>query len=332
MSPILIALAVFVVLGLAATAWLRRSPSLSSEPQGSERGASQLGTLRWRDFTRLVLQAMHGRGYRTVVEDGMPADGIPTDGGDIVLERNGERTLLSVKYGSASVVAAQALLGLGGSATLRGTQRVIVVTPGRFDAEAIRMAKQQEIELIDGEDLWPEVRPYVARPAYDAAPAPAPVEAPAPASPKTLGIAWAGAAAVAAVAWMIAQGLQPEAPAASEAGNVASQTTPAMQAATPAKAATPAIEDANIVPTDPAALERRRKETANAISTLFGVDRAFWSTQSTLLVYLSTDVADPSSDLCPLLERYPELAASRVQLQPPQGSNRPVRFKQCRSY
>jgi len=328
MSPILIALAVFVVLGLAATAWLRRSPSLSSESQAAERGAGQLGTLRWRDFTRLVLQAMHGRGYRTVVEDGMPADGIPTDGGDIVLERNGERTLLSVKYGSASVVGAQALLGLGGSATLRGTQRVIVVTPGRFDEEAVRMARQQDIELIDGEDLWPEVRPYVARPAHDTAAAPAPAEAPQPASPKTLGIAWAGAAVVAAVAWMIAQGLQPEAPTASDATNIASQATPAT---TPASA-TPAIEDANIVPTDPAALERRRKETANAISTLFGVDRAFWSTQSTLLVYLSSDVADPSSELCPLLERYPELAASRVQMQPPQGSTKSVRFKQCRSY
>ena len=328
MSPILIALAVFVVLGLAATAWLRRSPSLSSESQAAERGAGQLGTLRWRDFTRLVLQAMHGRGYRTVVEDGMPADGIPTDGGDIVLERNGERTLLSVKYGSASVVGAQALLGLGGSATLRGTQRVIVVTPGRFDEEAVRMARQQDIELIDGEDLWPEVRPYVARPAHDTAAAPAPVEAPQPTSPKTLGIAWAGAAVVAAVAWMITQGLQPEAPAASDAANIASQATPAATAA----ATTPAIEDANIVPTDPAALERRRKETANAISTLFGVDRAFWSTQSTLLVYLSTDVADPSSELCPLLERYPELAASRVQMQPPQGSTKSVRFKQCRSY
>ena len=332
MSPILIALVVFVVLGLAATAWLRRSPSLSSESQASERGAGQLGTLRWRDFTRLVLQAMHGRGYRTVVEDGMPADGIPTDGGDIVLERNGERTLLSVKYGSASVVPAQALLGLGGSATLRGTQRVIVVTPGRFDQEAIRMARQQDIELIDGEDLWPEVRPYVARPAQDATASPAPVESPRPASPKTLGIAWAGAAAVAAVAWMIAQGLQPEAPAASDAITAASQTTPATQATTAATAAAPAVEDANIVPTDPAALERRRKETANAISTLFGVDRAFWSTQSTLLVYLSTDVGDPSSELCPLLERYPELAASRVQLQPPQGSTKSVRFKQCRSY
>ena len=331
MSPILIALVLFVVLGLAATAWLRRSPSLSSESQAAERGAGQLGTLRWRDFTRLVLQAMHGRGYRTVVEDGMPADGIPTDGGDIVLERNGERTLLSVKYGSASVVPAQALLGLGGSATLRGARKVIVVTPGRFDEEAIRMARQQDIELIDGEDLWPEVRPYVARPAHDAPAAPAPVPAPPPASPKALGIAWAGAAAVAAVAWMIAQGLQPEA-SSSDATDVAAQATPATHATTRATAAAPAIEEANIVPTDPAALERRRKETANAISTLFGVDRAFWSTQSTLLVYLSTDVADPSSELCPLLERYPELAASRVQLQPPQGSTKSVRFKQCRSY
>lgn len=335
MSPILIALLVFVVLGLAATAWLRRTPSSPTDAQAAERGAGQLGLLRWRDFTRLVLQAMHGRGYRTVVEDGMPADGIPTDGGDIVLERNGERTLLSVKYGSASVVGAQALLGLGGSATLRGTQKVIVVTPGRFDEEAIRLARQQDIELIDGQDLWPEVRPYVARPAADANATPAPVEKPVSGNPKTLGIAWGGAAAAAAVAWMIAQGLQP---ATADATTAATDTTasatsaPPQDASVDAPAAVPTIEDANVVPTDPAALERRRKETANAISTLFGVDRAFWSTQSTLLVYLATDVADPSSELCPLLERYPELAASRVQLQPPQGSTKPVRFKQCRSY
>ncbi len=86
------------------------------------------------------------------------------------------------------------------------------------------------------------------------------------------------------------------------------------------------------IPTDPAQLEQRRRETANAISTLFGVDRALWSTPSTLLVYLNSEDADPVSELCPLLERYPELAASRVQLQPPAGSKKPVRFKQCRTY
>ena len=329
MFPILIALAVFLALGLASTAWLRRASTSSASPSAG-RGAGQLGALRWRDFTRLVLQAMHGRGYRTVVEDGMPADGIPTDGGDIVLERNRERTLLSVKYGSASVVGAQALLGLAGAATLRGTQKVIVVTPGRFDEEAMRLARQQDIELIDGEDLWPEVRPYVARPAQDTAATPAAVETTTPAKSKTMGIAWAGAAAAAAVAWMIAQGLQSTPTSTPAAPNTNAQAAPATTAAP--EAAAPVIDNASVVPTDPAALEQRRKETANAISTLFGVDRAFWSTQSTLLVYLSTEVADPSSELCPLLERYPELAASRVQLQPPQGSTKSVRFKQCRSY
>ena len=336
MSPILIALAVFVALGLLATAWLQRSRSPAAVSQRPERGAAQLGELRWRDFTRLVLQAMHGRGYRTVVEDGMPADGIPTDGGDIVLERGGERTLLSVKYGSASLVGAQALLGLGGSATLRGTKKVVVVTPGRFDEEATRLARQQDIELIDGEDLWPEVRPYVARPAQDTAGAPVPAQAATPAGRNALAIAWGGAAAVAAVAWMVAQGLQPTSPATPAAADITAQAPPPMPPASSPAVATPATDtasnNANVVPTDPAALERRRVETANAISTLFGVDRAFWSTQSTLLVYLSTDVADPSGELCPLLERYPELAASRVQLQPPQGSTKPVRFKQCRSY
>jgi restriction system protein len=331
MSPILIALLVFVVLGLAATAWLRRPPSPPSTSQANARGAAQLGTLRWRDFTRLVLQAMHGRGYRTVVEDGMPADGIPTDGGDIVLERGGERTLLSVKYGSASVVGAQALLGLGGSATLRGTQKVIVVTPGRFDEEAIRMARQQDIELIDGEDLWPEVRPYVARPTQqDPGATPATVRSrdahPSEGHGHRLG--WRGGGRRRGLDDRARPGTRAAGNARCHAGHLASDARRGIGCPHHG----PGVDTPDAVPTDPAALERRRKETANAISTLFGVDRAFWSTQSTLLVYLSTDVADPSSELCPLLERYPELAASRVQLQPPQGSTKSVRFKQCRSY
>ncbi|MEO5962435.1 MAG: hypothetical protein ABIP87_03240, partial [Thermomonas sp.] len=96
-----------------------------------------------------------------------------------------------------------------------------------------------------------------------------------------------------------------------------------------AAAANPVFEQ---IPTDDAALEKRRQEAADTISTLFGVSRAVWSTQSTLVVNLSSSDADPVSQLCPLLERYPELAASRVQLQPPPGSERQVRFIQCRSY
>ncbi|QNN46611.1 restriction endonuclease [Thermomonas brevis] len=229
MTPLLIALPVFALSGLGLTLWLRHKQASASQPaaQAAERSAAQLSKLRWRDFAKLVLQAMHKRGYRPSSEDGLPADGIPTDGSDIVLERNGERTLLSCKYGSASVVGAQALLGLAKSATLRGTQRVIVVTPGRFDEEAARIAQQQDIELIDGQSLWPEVRPYIPNAeASGAAPA-----ATAPA-PKALALAWGGAAVIGALAWTVAQGMQ--APAEDDMPHAP------MAAATPARAPQPA--------------------------------------------------------------------------------------------
>ncbi len=327
MTPLLLALLVFAIAGAAATFWLRQHGSqAAATAEARERDESQLADLRWRDFTRLVLQAMKGRGYDPVIEDGMAPDGIPSDGGDILLERDGEHVLLSCKYGSGSVVGVQAILGLGKSATLRGAGNVIVATPGKFETEAMRVARQQgNIELLDGKDLWPELRPYIAR---EPATAVEPATAPTPLPASAFAIAWGGAAALGLVAWLLLQATQGE-PPVSEA--IATATAPATSqpAASPQPVATPS---AQAVPTDPVALERRRKETANAISTLFGVDRALWSTQSTLLVYLSAEEADPSSELCPLLERYPELAASRVQLQPPPGSQKSVRFKQCRSY
>lgn len=321
MMPTLIALIVFALSGLGLTAWLRRNQAARPAPASTERSADELSKLRWRDFAKLVLQVMRARGYRVATEEGLPADGIPTDGSDIVLEREGVRTLLSCKYGSGAVVGAQALLGLAKSATLRGTGEVIVVTPGRFEEEAARIARQQNIELIDGQSLWPEVRPYVSGGTAPAEAAPSNATA-----TRMIGLAWGGAAVIGGLAWMLAQGMQPV------GGDAAPQIDAPTHAIAHTAATTPQPTPVSVVPTEPAALEARRREAANAITTLFGVDRALWSTQSTLLVYLSAEDVDPTTDLCPLLERYPELAASRVQLQPPAGSSKPVRFKQCRTY
>ncbi len=320
MFPILIALLVFVLAGIAATSFLRKLPASGGD---LKQGLAHLAELRWRDFAKLVLQAMQARGYEIVRDDDGPADGLPTDGGDILMRQGSQRTLLSCKYGNASVVGAQSILGLGKSAELRGAHSAIVVTPGRFDDEARRVAGQQHVELIDGATLWPEVKPFVG---HDFAGTDAPRT-----GKRNAAIAWLGAAALAAIAWMVAQGLQ-DAPPGIETDSVAAAAATPTPAAKPAPAKPAQPTAAAIIPTEQAALDRRRSETANAISTLAGVDRAIWSTQSTLLVYLASESADPSSALCPLLERYPELAASRVQLQPPPGSDKPVRFKQCRSY
>lgn len=324
MTALLIALFVFVVAGLAASAWLRARPASESRLAG---GLQHLAALRWREFTHLVLQAMQLRGYRVLKDENSPGDDLPSDGGDILLERNGQRVLLLCKYGNASVVGAPPILGLGKSAELRGAHAAIVVTPGRFDSEARRVAAAQHVELIDGATLWPEVEPFLEHGTLSAAGAGG--------SPgvKSL-IAWTGASMLAAITWFAMQGvlIDPSPPVATPAvgAPAASPTNPASSAPVRVAVAPPAQGDA--VPTDPAILIRRRNETANAISTLAGVDRAVWATPSTLVVYLASEDSDPSTRLCPLLERYPELAASRVQLQPPQDSLRSVRFRQCKAY
>ncbi len=316
MLPLLIALIVFVLVGVCATAVLRRRPAKQDD---LKQGLGHLASLRWREFAKLVLQAMQARGFTVMREQTGPADGVPIDGGDILLTRDKERVLLSCKYGNASVVGAQAILGLGKSAELRGAHSAIVVTPGRFDDEARRVAGQQRVELIDGATLWPEVKPFISDDLDSHAERP-------PQDSGHIAMAWLAAAAVGAVAWMLARGIETDDVA------MPAPTQPTATVSTPqAVIAEPDLSSAE-VPTDPSALDRRRNETAQAISTLAGVDRAVWSTQSTLLVHLASETADPSDALCPLLLRYPELAASRVQLQPPPDSDHPVRFKQCRSY
>jgi hypothetical protein len=320
MFPLLLALIVFALAGIGATAWLRRQPPKEDD---LAQGLEYLAGLRWADFMRLMLRAMHAAGYSTIGDDGKPTDGLTMDGKDILLKRGTHRTLLSCKHGSASVVSAQAVLGLGKSAQLRGADAAIVVTPGRFDAEARRVATQQQVELIDGEHLWPKVKPFIPAQMLPGSKSTAPNHN----APR---LAWAGAAVLGAVVWLLAYNMQaPIAPDAEATGS----TTPAA-ASTQAAPAGSSDQAASIeqIPTDPAMLEKRRRETADTISTLFGVDRASWSTQSTLLVILDSADADPVAELCPLLERYPELAASRIQLQAPAGSDRPVRFIQCRSY
>ncbi|MBW8811581.1 MAG: hypothetical protein JF591_22785, partial [Lysobacter sp.] len=100
----------------------------------------------------------------------------------------------------------------------------------------------------------------------------------------------------------------------------AGEPVPAATAATPADAASgnPSADRAHVI---------------RAIATLDGVERALWSTPSNLLIYRLTEASKQDVDrICQVLDGYPELRSSRVQLQPPPGSTTRVRFFQCRAY
>jgi hypothetical protein len=78
--------------------------------------------------------------------------------------------------------------------------------------------------------------------------------------------------------------------------------------------------------------EAARAEVARVVGALPGVERASWPTRSTLLVNLAPGDDDRVPGICAVLEQYPNLRTSRLQLQPPEDSGAPPRFRQCTMY
>ena len=314
----LVPFAALMLIGVAGTLYLLR---IRAPREESAAGVAALAGMRWRDFIHLVLDALIKRGYERVFEP--QASG---EDGDYVLERDGQRYLLSAKHGAAYILGSTAIAELANSIRMRGVAGGLLVTPGQFAPEALPLARAQRIELLDGPTLWPELRSLL--PEEQRAGVSAPSEG---RTRQHVLIVWVCAIVLAGILFAL---LRP-----------ATTDTVAMEVPTPtqqvvaqplhAKSALPGASTAagsSMVPTDAAKLEQRRIEVSHAVSTLPGVDRALWETQSTLLVYLVDDQSNPFPTICPLLERYEELAATRLQLQPPQGSTKPVRFVQCRAY
>lgn len=311
----LIPIAVFLLIGVSASLYLHRVRLPREE---SAAGVAALAGMRWRDFIHLVLDALIRRGYERVFEPQAAGEE-----GDYVLEREGQRFLLSSKHGAAYVLGSTAIAEFANAIRMHGAAGGLLVTPGRFAPEALPLARAQRIELLDGPTLWPELRPLLLEEQR------AVVSAPSLARTRRhVLLVWGAALALGVISLTLGHrddevGLSTTVPApvASIHALVKPPTPP-----------TPARTTSAPIPTDPTQIEARRNEVARAISTLPGVDRAMWETQSTLLVHLLDEQADPLPVICPLLERYEELAAARLQLQPPPGSTRPVRFVQCRAY
>lgn len=338
--------AILATLAVGATAtWLARGPLRRRDETGT--GIAALSALSWREFIGIVLEALARRGYRR------PADrGTPTGDADLTLVRdNGEQWLLSAKHGSAFVLGRPAVNELAAAMGVAGAAGGLLVTQGLIDDDARRAARGRPIELLDGPTLWPWVRPLL--PASVVGPITA--SAARNASERTLA-GWLVALLV-GVALYFALGFVVPAPAdeapaaapvaaAPPAGTGAGDarpvpppagTGPAQAAPRPANAAGSATAPPTgqaLVPADPdpATLEAQRNELADAVAGLPLVSRAAWSSSSTLEIVLGDTSEDPVAAICALVERYPALAASRLQLTPPPGSDRPVRFRQCRAY
>ena len=307
--------AVFVLAGVGATLYLRAR--LPHEERAA--GIAALSALDQRDFMHLVLSLLHRRGYERTYDQR-----VPLQAGDYLLERDGQRWLLSTRYSQAYAPGSTAIAEFGSQLRQRGIHGGVLAIPGRFPRAAFGIAHGHRVQLLDTAHDWQELEPLLSDTQLEAINAPA-----ASRMRRQTRYAWAAAAVIALALAIVGhdRGLD-----AAEEQRVADASLPG----DPAVGAPPATPSAAAAPPDttlaPLPVEQRRVDLAEAVALLPHVVAAGWSTESTLRVEVDSDDFDPRARLCPLLEADPDLRASRVQLQAPEGSTRPVRFLQCRAY
>jgi len=335
------AAAVALTIGLGSTAYLWSYRRHRTEVAT---GIAGLAKMRWREFARLIVEALRDRGFEAESVEESLARGTQAE---LRLLRAGKPWLLSCKLGDGDYkVPAATVAELADAVRFHGAAGGLLVTTGRFDTNSERVA--DGLDLYSGETLWELVEPQLPASTRHEI-----IAAAQKRSIQTIVAAWGAAIALALIVGFAVPQLQPnEAPAApaatpaadSPAANdgdgddaPAAQTPPANPAPAPAPApvAPPAAQHpaAPVPSASTGDADADRAEVIRSATRLPGTERALWSTASNLLIYRLTDAQKQDVDaICQLLERYPELRSSRVQLQPPPGSSNRVRFFQCRAY
>ncbi|QCO67621.1 restriction endonuclease [Luteimonas yindakuii] len=307
-----VAIAVMASVGVVGTFYVR---GILMRRDETAAGMRALAAMSWREFLHLVLEAMARRGFTRVL-DKEAASG----DSEYTLGRGHERWLLSCKHGSAFIIGKLTVNELVSDVHMANATGGLLVTQGRIDGNARAASANQQIELLDGPTLWPEVRELL--------------------KPGQLAAICAGAAQRARqrtlMVWLVAllAGIATfvvlPAPVSTRVDTPSvAQPAPAAAVDSPATAAEDLQGDAAEEPSP----EQQRRAVVTSIATLPMVDRALWTTQSTLEVHLLDDDADAAfAALCPLIVRHADIASSRIQLTPPPDSGGQVRFRQCRSY
>lgn len=309
-SSLLPALGAAVLVGGSATAWLW----VIRRPQAErQEGLKLLSAMRWREFSRMVVDGLRSRGFEPEA-----AEDAAERGQDSVLHlrRDGREWLLACKQGVAYKITPTVVSDMADAIRFHGASGGVVAALGTADSEA-RKAANGQIELLEGDTLWPLVRAQLAPSVLDELWTKSRQDA-----MRQSAIAWSGAIVLGlAVALLVPGGGDAEPATTATTPIVTTAPKPArVQPTTPALAPPPASE------------EEQRNEVIRMVSTLPGIERAMWTTRSTLMIYLVDENADPVSGICEVVERYEALRTSRLHLQPPKGATRPARFLQCRTF
>lgn len=346
---LLLATAACLATGLAAT-WFLYAKRLPSERRIA--GRALLAAMDHGEFMQLVLAVLNGRGFERTFGGGGTE-------GEYLVERHGRGWLLSSRYSHAYTPDSTAIAEFSNYLRHRGVPGGVLAITGRFPRAAFNVARAHRIELLDSGNMWEELQPLLDDKQHAA------IEGPARARLKwQFLLAWAAALAIGVAVFLggrqaearldaVAVAVATRMPLRGASGEAADAAAGAALPVTPASSPSqppPGSDDshpprATGAEAAPAATARtasaapalgdvaaRRRTIAEAVTRLPHVRSAAWPAPSTLQVVVDSELFEPRERLCPLLERDPDLGASRLQVQYPASSTRPVRFLQCRAF
>ena len=343
---ILVAVAVALALVMASRLWFDR---VQKRRHAERIGIDVLNSRRWRESLDLLVQALAADGLQQTAEV-TSAGGAPM--AERVLMRGQARILLIYKHGTTYRIGAPALRDAERRRQEAALDEVIIATLGSFDDEATAQAERMRIRCIDGAAVWAKVRDVLDATARDgvAHEAESLVDRPrrlATAGAAVLGLAivfWSTDlerlaspqgedAALAATATAAANADAPSTPDATPPDTAAASTRAdtAEESAASAEAATttPSVGSTTAPATTAPPVVDPRVAAAKAVAALPGIDRASWSSGSTLVVSLRPRVGIDAGveQACALSAEHPVLREARLQVEAYGGGE--VRWRRC---
>ena len=115
----------------------------------SRTGLESLAAIGWREFEQLVGEAYRRQGYH-VAETGL---GGPDGGVDLILRKDGQRTLVQCKQWRRRQVPVNVVREMHGLLAHYNADAVRIAAIGGFTRDAARFAADKPITLIDGPTL-----------------------------------------------------------------------------------------------------------------------------------------------------------------------------------
>lgn len=309
-------------------------------------GLAALAGMRWREFSQIVRQAMaEQRDLHAPADLDEPERGTSSD---FLLEKDGQRWLVSCKHGRAYRFDAGALGELGTAMRLTGAAGGVLITEGLVERDGLAEAGKHGIEVIDERRLWELLKPHVSDDMRETVVGIARREA-----VRHTGIAGLAALTLGLLAGMgyltlhgedsppatqAAASVGAPAPSPAQVAGSDGETEDAAERAAPPAAtaerpAATAPDTGNLVQDpDPETLLRYQQAVSKALAATPGVVSGIWLTRSTLQIERSGENDEIWPRICRELEHYPSLRTVRVQINPRPGVDEPVRWRQCRTF